>query len=118
MTTLIRVAAILVTLLVAFLTLGPVGIRSLSPVDPAYDRALAFGLIGFLGTLSAPRRPWLALLLVIGVIVGLELSQYLFPGRHGRLIDGVEKLVGALIGAACAVVILRFTRRRASNEAE
>ena len=101
----IRLAAILFALTIVYLTLGPVGIRSMSPLGAEYDRALAYAVVGALAVLSAPRRPWLAALTVVLMAVGLEVAQRFTLDRHGHLIDAVEKLVGAAIGIGIAYTI-------------
>ena len=112
MTVFIRVAAFAAIALVVVLTLGPVEVRSMSPVDPLWDRALAYLVISFLLVLSFPRRPLLVLAVILAVIVGLEAAQQLRPDRHGRLIDVIEKSLGAGAGALLAVGTLWAMRRR------
>jgi len=101
----IRLAAVLVALAIAYLTLGPVGIRSMSPVDAEYDRAIAYAVVGALAVLSAPRRPWLATLIVLIMAVGLEVAQRFTLDRHGHLVDASEKLIGAAVGIGFAYAI-------------
>ena len=115
MTKLARVAAFAAILLVAFLTLGPVGVRSMSPVDPMFDRALAYAVIGFLLILSFPRHPWRVVIGVLALIVLLEAAQGFRPDRHGRVPDVIEKTVGAGFGIAAATGALWMLRRRAGN---
>ncbi len=107
-----RLAAFAAIALVVLLTLGPVGLRSLSPVDPAFDRALAYAVIGFLLLLSFPRHPWRVVLGVLALIVLLEAGQGLRPDRHGRVPDVVEKVAGAGAGIAAATGTLWMLRRR------
>lgn len=109
--TLIRTAAIIVACVVVFLTLGPVGIRAMSPIAAQYDRALAYALVGFLAVLSAPRRPWLGAILVVVMAVVLEIAQRFTPDRHGRLLDTLEKLAGATVGIAAAYALISLTRK-------
>jgi hypothetical protein len=101
----IRLTAVLSVIVIAYLTLGPVGVRAMSPVGATYDRAFAFAVIGSLAVLSAPRRPWLAALLVLTFAGGLEVAQRFTVDRHGHLVDVIEKLLGATIGIAVAYVI-------------
>ena len=112
MTLLARIAAFAAIALVVVLTLGPVGLRSMSPVDPAFDRALAYAVIGFLLILSFPRRPWRVVVGVLALIVLLEAGQGFRPDRHGRVPDVIEKTVGAGAGIAAAAGTLWVLRRR------
>ena len=112
MTKLARIAAVATILLVVVLTLGPVSLRSMSPIDPMFDRALAYAVIGFLLVLSFPRHPWRVVVGVLVLIVALEAAQGFRPDRHGRVPDVVEKTVGAGFGVAAATGALWMLRRR------
>jgi VanZ family protein len=112
MTLLARTLAFTAIAIVVALTLGPVGVRSMSPVDPGWDRALAYAVIGFLLILSFPRHRWRVIVGVLVMIVGLEAAQELLPDRHGRLVDVIEKSIGAGLGAAAAAGALWALRRR------
>ena len=112
MTKIARIAALAAILLVVVLTLGPVGLRSMSPVPAVFDRALAYAVIGFLLILSFPRHPWRVLIGVLALIVALEAGQGFRPDRHGRVPDVIEKTVGAGFGIAAAAGTLWMLRRR------
>lgn len=117
MTLLARIAATAAIALVVALTLGPVGVRAMSPVNPMWDRALAYAAIGFLLILSFPRRPLQVMVAVLLMIGGLEVAQELRPDRHGRLLDVIEKSAGAGVGFAAAsgmMWAMRRTRRPTS----
>lgn len=79
----------------------------MSPIPPQYDRALAYAIVGALAVLSAPPRPWLAVLVVIAMAVGLEVAQRFTIDRHGQFVDVLEKLVGVMIGS-CSGYIVRW----------
>lgn len=113
---LVRAAAFAAIAIVVALTLGPVGVRSMSPVDPNLDRALAYAAIGFLLMLSFPRHPWRVVAGVLAMIVALEVAQELRPDRHGRVVDVVEKAIGAGAGAALASGALWAFRRRRQGD--
>jgi hypothetical protein len=51
-------------------------------------------------------------LAMLVMIVGLEVAQALRPDRHGRVLDVVEKAVGAGFGAALGAGTLWALRRR------
>jgi hypothetical protein len=112
MTIFARAAALAAIAIVVVLTLGPVSVRALSPADPMWDRALAYAVIGFLLILSFPRHPWRVVMGMLIMIVGLEVAQELRPDRHGRVMDVLEKAVGAGFGAALASGALWALRRR------
>lgn len=112
MTKLARIAAFGAIALVVLLTLGPVGLRSMSPVDPAFDRALAYAVIGFLLIISFPRYPWRVVLGVLALIVMLEAGQGFRQDRHGRVPDVIEKTLGAGLGIGAATGTLWMLRRR------
>jgi len=115
MTLFVRIAALAAIAVVTVLTLGPVDLRAMSPVDPAFDRALAYAVIGFLLILSFPRHPWRVMIGVVALIVLLEAGQGFRPDRHGRVPDVVEKTVGAAVGIAAATGTLWLLRRRRTN---
>jgi nitrate reductase gamma subunit len=115
MTLFVRIAALAAIAVVTVLTLGPVDLRAMSPVDPAFDRALAYAVIGFLLILSFPRHPWRVMIGVVALIVLLEAGQGFRPDRHGRVPDVVEKTVGAAAGIAAATGTLWLLRRRRTN---
>jgi VanZ family protein len=76
------------------------------PVD--IERSAAFVVVGLLFALAYPRKIWLALLIVIVGVFGLEWLQELRPDRHGRFADAMVKSVGALIGLSAGWVLFRI----------
>ena len=109
-------AAWLCIAFIIYATLSPLGSRPELTVDePArivfLERFLAYALMGFLLTLAYPRRSLLVLLLIIGLAIGLELSQLLIPDRDARVIDAIEKLAGGLIGIWLARLFQRLIQR-------
>ena len=105
MTFLLRLLAFIVLAIIIYLTLGPVSVRSVSPMPPQLDRALAFFVLGLLFTIAYPRHFWAVAALTLVVTAGLELAQMLFPGRHGREIDAALKLAGAAFGIASGGIV-------------
>lgn len=85
-------------------TLSPIGARPDSGLPVNLERALAFGVAGLLLGLSYPRRVWLALLLIIAFVVGLEALQHLTPDRHGHFVDVIWKVTGAVAGMAAGAL--------------
>ena len=87
----------------------------MSPINPLFDRALAYAVIGFLLIVAFPRHPWRVVIGVLALIVGLEAGQGFRPDRHGRVPDVIEKTVGAGFGIAAATGALWMLRRRRVN---
>jgi VanZ family protein len=100
---------------IAFVTLSPIDLRPHTGHDIA-ERALAFSALGAAFGVGYPRRPGFAIAITCAAAVGLEMAQVLAPGRHARLFDAGEKLVGGLVGVAIAILWLAlFARRRGAG---
>jgi hypothetical protein len=99
-----RWVAWLLVLAIAVSTLSPIGVRPVSGAPANLERFAAFAVIGTCFGLGYPKRRLAVVLMVIGIVGGLELAQHLVPGRHGRLPDGLVKASGALLGLAAAMV--------------
>jgi hypothetical protein len=107
----LRVVAISAILVVVFLTLGPVDMRSASPVDSGLDRVAAWGVIGTLFVLAFPGRlPAVCAVLAL-LVVGLEFAQNLLPDRHGQVGDAIVKLVGLAAGLLAGWIVVVRQRR-------
>lgn len=91
-------AAWLALILIAVVTLGPIGLRPVSGTSPQLERAVAFFVVGLLFALAYPRHVWWAAALVICATFGLELLQNFTPDRHGREADALAKFAGAALG--------------------
>jgi VanZ family protein len=113
-TTLRRIATVIgwsSALAIAFVTLAPIGSRPhLSAAGPDIERFLAFLVLSGTLSLAHPRRRGLILALTIGLAIGLEAAQFLEPTRHGRPHDAVVKILGAMAGAALAVLTDKLAR--------
>jgi hypothetical protein len=96
---------------VAFVTLSPIGMRPVL-MPPGYEHFFAFAVIGLLFGLAYPRHWLLIGVAVIGSAVGLELLQLITPGRHGRLLDLAQKIVGGTCGLTLATLIATKMPRR------
>lgn len=110
MVTLFARLMMLVTLaLILVLTVGPVELRSASPVSPEIDRALAFAFFAFFTSIAFPAHHLLSAVALAVVIVGLEYSQTFAAFRHARDADIVQKAFGAVIGysAGFAAILIR-----------
>jgi hypothetical protein len=102
-----RWAGWLLVLAIALFTLVPIGLRPVSGAPVNLERFAAFAVVGVCLGLGYPRHRLAILLVVIGIVGGLELAQHLLPSRHGRLPDGIVKAAGALLGLAAAAVSTR-----------
>jgi VanZ family protein len=102
---LLKLAAWGLVAAVAFATIGPPRYRPMTHLGQAAEHAMAFVLLGILFGLAYPRRPWLTALVGIAATGGLELLQFLAPGRHARLGDFIVDASALCIGLAVAAVL-------------
>ncbi len=103
------VASILVFAVAAF-TLLPVEFRPITGASVALEQFTAFAAIGGTFGWGYPKHRLGILLILIGMVGLLEAAQYLVPGRHGHLSDGIVKASGALVGIAVSLIIDRCKR--------
>ena len=100
---------------IAFATLCPQFMRP-HLCNVQIERFGAFFLTAAAFASAFPRRPLLVATVLVGVAIGLELSQLLVPGRDAGVPDAIEKSCGAVVGAASAwlarTVVLRVGVRR------
>jgi hypothetical protein len=97
-------------LLIAAMTVGPIGLRPhVAPLG--IERGGAFFVLGIALAFAYARRPWLAAGFVFGAAALLEAVQRLVPGRHGQWDDFAIKAVGGLAGVALAFALLHILRR-------
>ena len=102
-----RWVAWLLVFAVAAFTLLPVEFRPITGASVAIERFTAFAVIGGTFGWGYPKHRLGIVLVLIGMVGLLEVAQYLVPGRHGRLSDGIVKGSGALLGTAASVVMDR-----------
>jgi VanZ family protein len=93
---------------IAYVTLSPIGLRPVASNNPAYERLVAYAIVGILFGLAYPGRIFMALGIVVGAAIALEGLQYLTPDRHGRLADLLEKISGGLFGVLVAVAASKY----------
>jgi VanZ family protein len=72
------------------------------------ERFAAFSAIGAVFCLGYPKRRLHTFVLLIGIVGFLEVAQNYVPGRHSRVLDGVVKAYGALLGIASAAFVTRY----------
>ncbi|RWM24475.1 VanZ family protein [Mesorhizobium sp.] len=112
MTSISRLAALVLLAAITFATLSPIQMRPhLS--DANVERALAYALFGVALALGFRGRLVQAMLFVCAVAGVLELLQVIDPGRHARLQDALLKAAAGLIGIAMGRIILAAAARAA-----
>jgi VanZ family protein len=104
-----RWVAWLLVLAIAVFTLAPIAFRPVTGTPASLERFVAFAAIGAAFCLGCPKHRLYIVVLLVGIVGFLEIAQNIVPGRHGRLPDGLVKTSGALLGAAFATFIARYS---------
>ena len=91
--------------------LSPLGLRPVASHNPAYERFVAYAVVGILFGLAYRGRAFMALGIVVGAAIALEGLQYFTPDRHGRFVDLLEKASGGLLGVLVAIAASRYLAR-------
>jgi VanZ family protein len=102
------IAAWIVLIMIALVTLAPLDLRPSLGNDPFYERFGAYAVLGLVFGLSYPRRSLMIACIVIGAAVCLEGLQHLVPDRHGGLLDLIPKVSGGLIGTVISAATTRY----------
>jgi hypothetical protein len=100
--TIFRILAWLLVVAVVVITLSPPEYRPTTAAPADWERFVAFAAIGGAFCVGYPRHRPAFLAMTIAIAGLLEAFQDLVPLRHGRLHDGVVKMVGAMAGAFLA----------------
>jgi hypothetical protein len=108
----VRVAAWLLLIAIAAVTLSPIGLRPTTSTGPSVERFAAFALLGSLFVFGYPKSVLRIVALLISVTGGLELLQHIVPGRHGMVLDFVVKAFGIASGAVAAASVLKAAALR------
>jgi hypothetical protein len=106
----ITVAPWVLLAFIAYVTISPIENRPTLPASTSFEHLAAFGVLGALFCFAYPRQIALVWLIVPGSAVLLEFMQLLTPGRHGRILDAVEKMAGGAAGIVAGLAILYFER--------
>ncbi|MBU1304354.1 MAG: VanZ family protein [Alphaproteobacteria bacterium] len=96
--TLTKILAWTVFAIIVGVTLSPIGLRPQTQLPVNIERAGAYLAAGIAFAIAYPRHIWWALAFIIVAAVGLEWLQQLRPDRHGREMDALTKIAGAMIG--------------------
>ncbi|QFU17886.1 VanZ family protein [Microvirga thermotolerans] len=114
-----RIGAWCLLILVAVVTLSPIGLRPVSGAPVDLERMAAFLLLGGLFAWGYPERR-LRLMVLLAASAGvLETLQNFVPGRHGRaddfLVKGMAIVAGFLICAMAERIATASQERRRSR---
>ena len=99
MTLIFRVAALILLLVIMFVTLSPIRMRP-QWGNPTFERFMAYFLLGAALSLGFPNRLVQITLLVVLVAAILELLQAIDPSRHARFSDASVKALAGVMGTA------------------
>lgn len=113
---LLRIAAWASMSFIAYATLSPLRDRPTLLVSSNVEHVAAFVVVGALFCLAYPRRIPTVLIFVLGSAVSLEVLQLLTPDRHARVLDGVQKIAGGVLGVFAGRAILYLERARSWPE--
>lgn len=112
MTSISRLAALVLLAAIAFATLSPIQMRP-HLGDANLERALAYALFGLALAFGFRARLVQAMLFVCTVAGVLELLQAIDPGRHARLQDALLKAAAGLMGIAVGRIVFAVATRAA-----
>ena len=113
MTSVSRLAALVLLALITFATLSPIQLRP-HLGEANIERGLAYVLLGLALALGFPSRVTQTVLFVCAVAGVLEFLQLFDPGRHARVADALVKAAAGLAG----IVLGRFVIAWAGRAAE
>jgi VanZ family protein len=112
MTSASRIAAVVLLLGIAFVTLCPIDLRPHAG-NPDLERAVAYFVFGAAVALGFPKRLLYDVLFVCVVAGVLEALQLIDPGRDGRLSDALVKAAAGVIGILVAKAVTLALHRAA-----
>ncbi|MET3900294.1 hypothetical protein ABIB57_004260 [Devosia sp. UYZn731] len=107
-----RILAWLLLSAIVFATLGPLGLRPISGYPVQIERAAAFFGVGLVFVLAYPRHIVAVTVLVLLSAVGREVLQTFSFDRHGREIDAIAKIIGALAGLTVGMIATKILEMR------
>jgi VanZ like family len=105
---LIAISAWVLLGFIAYATISPIEARPTLSSSPGFEHLAAFAVLGLLFCLAYPRYIVIVCVIVFGSAVLLELAQLITPGRHGRIMDAIEKMAGGGLGIVAGRAILYF----------
>ncbi|MBZ9986689.1 hypothetical protein LB572_06215 [Mesorhizobium sp. BH1-1-5] len=114
MTSLSRLAALVLLAIITFATLSPIQFRP-HLGDANVERALAYILFGLALALGFPSRVTQTVLFVCVVAGVLEFLQLFDPGRHARALDALVKAAAGVAGIVLGRIIIALASRAAAR---
>lgn len=114
MTSISRLAALVLLALITFATLSPIQLRP-HLGDANIERALAYVLLGVALALGFPSRVTQAVLFVCAVAGVLEFLQFFDPGRHARVADALVKAAAGVAGILLGRFVVTLANRAADR---
>ena len=114
MTSISRLAALLLLALITFATLSPIQLRP-HLGDANAERALAYVLLGLSLALGFPSRVTQIVLFICAVAGVLEFLQLFDPGRHARVLDALLKAAAGVAGIVLGRIVISLASRAAER---
>ena len=114
MTSISRLAALVLLAVITFATLSPIQLRP-HLGDANVERALAYVLFGLAVACGFPSRVMHTVLFVCAVAGVLEFLQVFDPGRHARLADALVKAAAGVAGILLGRIIIAVATRAAAR---
>lgn len=107
MTTASRIASVLILLVIALVTLGPIDLRPTTG-HSGLERAAAYLLFGIALGIGFPRRIKYSLAFIVGFAAVLEALQFIDPGRHARIEDMLVKAAAGIVGILLSILLMKM----------
>jgi len=79
---------------------GPLSLRPTTGYSPDLERFLGLAVVGLAFAIAYPRRPLLALALLLYAVGLFEFLQQFVHYRHGTMHDAAVKYLGVIVGIA------------------
>jgi VanZ family protein len=114
MTSVSRLAALLLLAIITFATLSPIQLRP-HLGEANVERALAYVLLGLALALGFPSRVTQSVLFVCTVAGVLEFLQLYDPGRHARVADALVKAAAGVAGIVLGRIVMALASRAAQR---
>lgn len=87
---------------------GPLSLRPATGLSPNVERFISLAVVGLAFALAYPRRPLLALALLLLAVGLFEFFQQFVHDRHGTLHDAAVKNAGVILGVATGHIANRL----------
>jgi VanZ family protein len=104
----LAIAAWILFAAIFIFTDGPLSLRPTTGLSPNVERFIGLVAVGLAFALAYPRRPLLALALLLLVVGIFEFIQQFIHNRHGTLHDAAVKYTGVIVGVAIGYIVNRL----------